>query len=389
MSIFKRVCSVWMVLLFASSAWAGFDMFGHCGRAGQRPCFWFHACDRGFEWDTPTLFWLGTGLCQPKCSPAAAVSADAPLDVTFGVATDLHFGKDEPNYEEVLSPHDAETHVAQINQVFSGSSRWPQGLADSGQVIAAPAGVVLTGDLTHAASPRSLMELQDLWEPGRKPSGIKHSVYVGLGNHDFMENMLIPGFNAGRMKAYVKKRMKGCAGVVNFHKSTANYSWDWGKLHLIQAHTYADERKYGSRGGLAWLARDLARHVGDSGRPVIIFQHYGFDDFSKSGDWWQDLDRENFLNVIRPYNVIALFSGHRHWQDIYSFGIDNFVGSKGGAHPNANGVATGPSSGGFYAVHVTQRYLDVAFYSWTQSGLGPADLQPDPNASKTKQIVVP
>src|ERR1051326_6231464 len=53
-----------------------------------------------------------------------------------------------------------------------------------------------------------------------------------------------------------------------------NYSWGWQGVHMVMLNTWAGDtdRAYSpplGMNGLAWLARDLAYYVGNSGRPVV------------------------------------------------------------------------------------------------------------------------
>jgi len=69
------------------------------------------------------------------------------------------------------------------------------------------------------------------------------------------------------------------------------------------------------------VQNDLADLVGSSGRPVILIHHYGFDGFSTADgtdcdegedEWWSANDRLAYWNSIAPYNVVAIFTGHKH-----------------------------------------------------------------------------
>jgi cytolysin (calcineurin-like family phosphatase) len=109
---------------------------------------------------------------------------------------------------------------------------------------------------------------------------------------------------------------------------------------------------------------DLAANAKD-GRPVILFQHYGWDRFSTerwdpqaqaftdqgSGapHWWSDAERSALLEAIDGYNVIGLFHGHEHDTPmIYKTGdLDLFK-------PVASFM------GGFALVRVTSTFMDVA-----------------------------
>ena len=54
----------------------------------------------------------------------------------------------------------------------------------------------------------------------------------------------------------------------------------------------------------------MRKNVGNSGRPLVLVQHYGWDDFSKI--WWTLPDKDSLAAVIRPYNIIGSFHGHSH-----------------------------------------------------------------------------
>ena len=110
----------------------------------------------------------------------------------------------------------------------------------------------------------------------------------------------------------------------NYDLESDDYSWDWDGVHLVQAHRFAGDRTKGAADGLPWLTRDLAANAAD-GRPVVLFQHYGWDEFSLerwdpskntftdegSGapHWWSEADRQAILSAIAGYNVVGISKG--------------------------------------------------------------------------------
>ena len=100
------------------------------------------------------------------------------------------------------------------------------------------------------------------------------------------------------------------------------------------------------------------------GRPVVLFQHYGWDKFSLerwdparttfddegSGapHWWSEADRQALLSAIAGYNVVGIFHGHEHPTPmIYSRGgLDIFK-------PKASFM------GGFALVRIAASRMDV------------------------------
>src|SRR5439155_384225 len=117
---------------------------------------------------------------------------------------------------------------------------------------------------------------------------------------------------AKRMFNYLQGRQT-CDGV-HIDAGSGNYSWNWGRLHLVMLNTWAgDTFVHHTAQGLQWLANDLNTFVGSSGNPIIIFQHYGFSSGSYDPrDGWTGDDINFFLRVIRNYNILGIFSGHTH-----------------------------------------------------------------------------
>jgi len=265
-----------------------------------------------------------------------------------------------------------------INTLDSSGLKWPM-LTDGGnpvfdtegQPIGAPLAVVMTGDMTHRGGDTADIvnfsderkDFQDYWDERRDDDiendgpSVNYTVYPGLGNHDrivcgtkertwdehlvgffsdadWWEDEVVCPIRASTknfiMNDYMDFRMKGASGV-SFDDTTKNYSWDWGPFHLIQGNTWV-----GDNDDLAWLKDDLANKVGSSGKPVILFQHYGWDDFSKEPEWWSDQERADLEAELAKYNVVAIFTGHRHQEDFIPAsdsrgpGIDVYTTDDGG-----------------------------------------------------------
>src|SRR5690606_5405549 len=241
----------------------------------------------------------------------------ARFDVTFVFTSDVHACRlaNGPNPACVArgkTQRALERHVAGINRVHL--HRWPDvignaptGLHGAGQPIAQPHGLVVGGDITdHAGGtaehpgrplsqpgqayvlPRDSRQLMEFHEFYRQSlSGLRFPVYVGLGNHDLDRDGPADAFGWYRenMRNYVKfvhmprPDYDPLVPVTNYDPASDCYSWDWGHLHLAQAHRYPGDTTKGAIDSLPWLERDLATYAGD-GRPVIVFQHYGWDPFS-------------------------------------------------------------------------------------------------------------
>ncbi len=90
-------------------------------------------------------------------------------------------------------------------------------------------------------------------------------------------------------------------------------------VDVYQLHRYGGNSEFGRESGLNWLKNKLA--LKGYRRPVIIVQHFEFslnsfsipDSNSKDTDTtWSVARRDILLEVLLPYNVIALLVGHLH-----------------------------------------------------------------------------
>lgn len=243
-----------------------------------------------------------------------------PLDVTFYVTSDSEIGRGRPVEEYIRYQREL------VNFARSGAV-WPEGFRSAGEPIAEPVGVVTTGDNIYGGPGGEgpfiwliqRLRFEWLWSRSRHVppldvfvdptildvEPIPYPVYAGLGNHDWDVGSLQGG--EATLLRYNRRVMPGCFGVTSFHEPSGNYSWNWGRLHLVQLNEWAGRR---DPSGLDWLRNDLER-VGPEA-PVLLFQHYGFDAFSRQPQWWTSADRSAFLDLVCDYNVLGVVSGHTH-----------------------------------------------------------------------------
>ncbi|TCL74992.1 metallophosphoesterase [Rhizobium sp. BK251] len=294
---------------------------------------------------------LGTGLAFAW--PFGARADRPATDATFLVINDVHACR----MDDGLSPNcEAEgktnanllRHIAALNNI--PEQRWPTeiggkptGLTRAGQPIGRPRGVIVCGDVTddgggQTAEPREgtqLLQFSHRYQQGQSANHIHYPVYVGLGNHDLDQDGHPPQIDWYRdeLRDYVRLNhkpsvfFKPLVPVDSYDTLSDSYSWNWGGLHLVQLHRYGGDTNKRAASGLEWLRRDLALYASD-GRPVVMFQHYGWDPFSLerwdpanrtfsdtgSGTphWWDDAERDALFGIIRGYNVVGIFHGHEH-----------------------------------------------------------------------------
>lgn len=332
---------------------------------------------------------LAGGSLVLMLGPRAAGAAIPATDVTFLVINDVHACRMgdglSPNcLEEGKTDANLLRQIAALNAIHE--NRWPSeidgkptGLAGAGETIAKPLGVVVCGDVTddgggQTAEPgegAQLLQFSHRYQQGHGPDRVHYPVYIGLGNHDLDQDGRPPNLDWYRneLRDYVRLNhkpsvfFKPTVPVDNYDEASDNYSWNWQGLHLVQMQRFGGDRNKGAAGGLDWLKADLAAYAGD-GRPVVLFQHYGWDHFSlerwdpekktfdAEGDgpphWWSDADRAALLDILKGYNIAAIFHGHEHETAmIYqAAGLDIVK-------------ATAAYMGGFALVRVTKKGMDV------------------------------
>jgi cytolysin (calcineurin-like family phosphatase) len=332
---------------------------------------------------------LGMAVLPLLAGTERARAGTPKIDATFVFTNDVHACRMasglSPNCEqEGKTDANLLRHIAALNGL--PGRKWPSkvggkpsGLAGAGRKIAAPLGVIVGGDMTddgggQVTAPSEgtqLLQFSHRYQQGMGPDRVHFPVYAGLGNHDLDQDGPPQHVDWYRreMRDYIEINhrpsviFKPPVPATNYDLDSDNYSWNWGGLHLIQTHRFAGDTAKGAVSSLPWLKNDLATYAGD-GRPVIIFQHYGWDPFSiekwdpatqhfddegpGQPHWWSEADRQALLAVLSGYNVVGVFHGHQHETAMiyHRDGLDIFK-------PKAAFM------GGFGLVRVTDRYMDV------------------------------
>lgn len=297
------------------------------------------------------------GLAAAGALPRPAFSQTGqriqPIDATFLFIADVHACR----MASGLSPNcqqEGKTDAALLRNVAAlnaiGDKDWPaeiNGVAtrlrSAGRRIGVPLGLVIGGDITddgggqitQPSEGTQLLQFSQRYSQGVGPDRVHMPVYIGLGNHDLDQNGPPHHVDWYRreLRDYVEVNHR--AGVffkppvpaTDYDVETDCYSWDWGGLHLVQTHRFAGDTGHGADSSLPWLKQDLATYAAD-GRPVILFQHYGWDTFSTerwdpakrtydddgagAPHWWGEADRQALVAALKGYNVIAVFHGHQH-----------------------------------------------------------------------------
>ncbi len=287
-------------------------------------------------------------------------STSAARDVTFIVTSDVHYDAFE-NEDRNERVRDTIRHINKIVQVA-----WPQQLG--GGPIASPRGVLVLGDVIddgdrifegkHQTPRQWLLFAADFGLDG-KDGLLDYPVYETWGNHD--------GPPAGREKhgfsfqaqlqrRNLVRRKKGL--VTRVSANGLHCSWDWDDVHLVLLGIYPADRQHPDvrysaewhdpQMALTFLKEDLAASVGDSGRPVVLANHCGFDT-----DWWHKDDWKALYEAVGPYNVVACFYGHS------GTGLRKWAPE--GEDKPLDCINTGQTENGFFVVQIVDGQMRAAY----------------------------
>ncbi len=334
-----------------NGAIASFDLFD--GALGPREV-WRLAGNRGEPPSGPP-----PNITRPALRPLTAerqaelrsLRSDDPDDVLFFVASDPHYGA-------TVTAAAANARTIEAMNDLPGR-RFPKSIGPD--VVGAPRGVVVLGDLVDDGNAPDAGEFWTAFATdygaGDLPGRLAFPAYEGTGNHD--------GDPGRPVREGIKARNPRRPGLRSVSPDGLHYSWDWGRVHCVQLNLYPGSagddgldpwgKKFEGdwrrpQHSLEFLVRDLAENVGSSGRPVVLFQHYGWDEWSRG--WWSDGERRAYAAAVRGYAIAAVFWGHSHVvQRIDWNGIPTWCAG------SANKEGAG---GEFLVVRITSDALTVA-----------------------------
>jgi len=252
-------------------------------------------------------------------------SSDYFIRNQFGFALPM-----QPEYRDVRFLVTGDPQFS-FNELEPGANQYATGTQDAYRVLGRMSelianepqvrGMVITGDLTqNARGAVSFLCPSDPSEmvPLIQAAGLAPFVYEGLGNHDIQGSGACSTPSVIHNFVATKTRNSNKTDKLGPH-----YSWDWHDVHFVQANLFPGDGPAPQFPGLdpsaalTFLAADLAQNVGTTGRPVVLFHHYGFEPFSigtsdHMQEWWTDAQRTDYWDVLRDYNVVAIFTGHLH-----------------------------------------------------------------------------
>lgn len=220
-----------------------------------------------------------TGPTTTTSAPADPTALIKGTNVTFIVASDLHFGANGTLEQN-------KTMIKEMNAMAGRA--WPAGF---GGKVGTPLGVIITGDITDGGKEEQWNDFVKLYGLTGKEGDLKLPVYEFTGNHDRTSSL-------GNLDGtFVLKQ------VIKRHGSLAR-SWDWDDVHVVCCDVYPNAQI------VEWLKKDLA--VIGTRRPVVVLLHYCFTGPFSDSYWWTQKEKDTFYDAIKDYNVVALIHGHFH-----------------------------------------------------------------------------
>ncbi len=275
-------------------------------------------------------------------------TADDPAadEVTFFVGSDCHYG---------LGIN------GEINRKVIDEMNWLPGTAmpraAGGGVVRTPRGVVLNGDLLDKGfepktAPAAWAEFVKDYGLTGADGRLAYPVYEGFGNHDGPTGR-------STTRDGVRERNKTRPGLTAVSPNGLHYSWDWGNVHVVQLNLYPGKDTADSVVGpanhppddsLGFLKDDLAGHVGDSGKVVVVCHHYCYA--GGMADWWTEAAKGRAYEAVKKYRTV-LVHGHSHGAYFYDWKGIQVVSDGSTARPESQ-------TGDFLVVRVTKDELCVA-----------------------------
>lgn len=325
---------------------------------------------------TTTGFLLGAAA-----APVVSASSAEPDDrIAFFVIGDTHYLADKHSPTKLSV--ESEESTMRFLTALAGLPGSEIAAEAGGGRVAIPRGLIHCGDIIDTGDknggPHEQMQrtefakfVEDYGLTGRDGK-LPYPVYELHGNHDGPRG-------TGHAVEQIIERNRTRPGVVSTSDNGLHYSWDWGPLHCVclgltvgVGSGLTERRRYDPLGSVDFLAADLDRHVGRSGRPVVVAHHLDLarncvpcvsDDPPKSTEW-DPCDVAAFYDAIGGYNVAAIFYGHTHGRAVHRWDGATAKAAEGIALFNVDDSSHfhGKAQGLFY-VELTGRQLTVREYA--------------------------
>lgn len=191
---------------------------------------------------------------------------------------------------------------------------------------------IINGDLTEYGRRSQRESYREFFSL----SALNFNVYVGLGNHDYQNNVgncSEPSNSDYSMNAcargmvfdmhYRIEEYRHYPTSINFsydsgeYSGSKAYSWDYGDIHYVQLQNYPTYHVVLDHWAAAtinvtqsmdWLESDL-KSAKQRGKTIVLNIHDGTDHFIHQSS---TEEKNRFRRFMSDYNVKAVFVGHTH-----------------------------------------------------------------------------
>lgn len=230
---------------------------------------------------------------------------------SFGVMSDVHLQGGNLQQRQILD-----------SVIFLVNNAGKIIREGTGLSVRKPFGLFVTGDLTDSGTPEAWKEFEEIF--GLNGEGrLEMPVYETFGNHD-------GGVN-GAVREGIRTRNTMRKGVVMTSGNGLHYALErYGHLFIVLGSYpgdrwdpecewchYFKESFREAEGSLGFLEDALKTNREGRNLPVFLFFHYGWDDFSML--WWTQAEQERFFSALKGSQISAIFHGHNHQTDSYSW----------------------------------------------------------------------
>ncbi len=269
---------------------------------------------------------MGSSLVQGRTykGKTRQFSTHTDCDVTFFAISDVHYGR---HFE--IGDNEAENKNI-IDKMNSAPGKLIYPVTAGGGIVPQPRAVLVAGDLTDFGTTEE-WNGYDIFEgfeddylgSGATPGRLNWPVYECFGNHDIDEE----SGSSDYAREQVRNRTLAGErpGTFDISDNGYHYSWTWDNIHFVNLNLYPGAIGTYAQGSLEFLINDLAKHIGSSGKAVVLYFHYDFIRLN----WWEPKEQDAFYNAIKDYNIVAMIHGHRHidylesstWEGINTFNV--------------------------------------------------------------------
>jgi hypothetical protein len=256
--------------------------------------------------------------------------------------------------------------------------------AGGGKVLP-PIGIIHGGDLIDSGSGggaafeamqrREWSAYVDDFGLTGKEGRLKYPVYECYGNHDAPS-----GF--GLVVDKLRERNRKRPDLKSLSPNGLHFSWDWGPLHFVNLGIVVgnsadgkDHSAYAPMDSLAFLKADLAKNVGNSGRPVVLTHHVDImrytgpcDPNPERAKEWDPCSVHAFHDALKPYRIAAIQFGHTHQRFVLNWDGETTIGTKGHQLLNvAKGAHFSVPVQAFFYIEATAKELVVREFQTADS----------------------